>query len=242
MPKLQLLFHGALIKELTITKTETTVGRSPDNDIAIDNPAVSGHHCRIGVDGDIYFVEDLNSTNGVYVNEEKTPRSDLKHDDVITVFKHTIKFLDDPSEVVEVVEVVESDKAMLPSDATIMITADKRESLAAAATAETQRKPAIIRVVKGLVDAAEYELDASSTYIGKSDLVQIKIKGAGWFRRAPENAAMIARRQDGYYISAVEEGYTKLNGATIRQKEMLKDGDLIEAGGTTLRFEEQESD
>ena len=52
---------------------------------------------------------------------------------------------------------------------------------------------------------------------------------------------MIARRQDGYYISAIEEGYTKLNGATIRQKEMLKDGDLIEAGGTTLRFEEQTS-
>ena len=234
MPKLQLLFHGALIKELSITKTETTIGRSPDNDIAIDNPAVSGHHCRIGVDGDIYFVEDLDSTNGIYVNEEKTPRSDLKHDDVITVFKHTIRFLDDHS---EVVDLAEAQRPTLPSDATIMITADKRE-----ATAETQQKPALIRVVKGLVGAAEYELDASSTYIGKSELVQIKIKGAGWFRRAPENAAMIARRQDGYYISAVEEGYTKLNGATIRQKEMLKDGDLIEAGGTTLRFEEQNPD
>ena len=238
MPKLQLLFHGAMIKELSITKAETTVGRSPDNDIVIDNPAVSGHHCRIGIDGDTYFVEDLKSTNGIYVNEEKTPKSDLKHDDVIAVFKHTIKFLDDPS---EVVELVEAQRAMLPSDATIMVTADKRASLAAAATAETQQKPALIRVLKGLVGAAEYELDASSTYIGKSDLVQIKIKGAGWFRRAPENAAMIARRQDGYYISAIEEGYTKLNGATIRQKEMLKDGDLIEAGGTTLRFEEQTS-
>jgi pSer/pThr/pTyr-binding forkhead associated (FHA) protein len=112
MPKLQLQFHGALIKELTITKTETTVGRSPDNDIAIDIAAVRGHHCRIGVDGDTYFVEDLDSTNGIYVNEGKTPRSDLKHDDVITVFKHTIKFLDDPSEVVELVEV---ERPTLPS-------------------------------------------------------------------------------------------------------------------------------
>ena len=84
-PKLQLLFHGARIKELSVTKTETTIGRSPDNDIEIDNPAVSGHHCRIGVDGHISFVEDLDSTNGIYVNEKKTPRSDLKHDDVITV-------------------------------------------------------------------------------------------------------------------------------------------------------------
>lgn len=172
MPKLQLQFHGALIKELTITKTETTVGRSPDNDIAIDNPAVSGHHCRIGIDGDTYFVEDLNSTNGIYVNDEKTPKSDLKHDDVITVFKHTIKFLDDSS---EAVELVEAETPMLPSEATVMITADKRASLAAAATADTQQKPAIIRVLKRLVDAAEYELDASSTYIGRSDLVQIKI-------------------------------------------------------------------
>lgn len=53
---------------------------------------------------------------------------------------------------------------------------------------------------------------------------------------------MIARRQDGYYITAVRAGYTKLNGAVIRKKETLKDGDVIEAGGTTLRFEVQKPD
>ena len=239
MPRLLLQFHGAVIKELSIAQNEVTVGRNPDNDIAIDNPAVSGHHCRIGVQGDTYFVEDLNSTNGIYVNDERTAKSDLKHDDVIAVFKHTIKFIDDP---LEAVAPVAAHKTMPASDATIMVAADKRASLAAAETPTAKRMPAIIRVLKGRVGAPEYELEASSTYIGKSELVQIKIKGSGWFGRAPKNAAMIARRQDGYYISAVEEGYTKLNGVIIRQKEMLKDGDVIEAGGTALRFEEQNPD
>ena len=55
MPKLLLQFHGAVIKELPITQNEITVGRNPDNGIVIDNPTVSGHHCRIAVEGDTYF-------------------------------------------------------------------------------------------------------------------------------------------------------------------------------------------
>jgi hypothetical protein len=48
---------------------------------------------------------------------------------------------------------------------------------------------------------------------------------------------MIANHQDGYFLVPVKEGYVKLNGKALHQKELLKDGDVIEAGGTTLQFE-----
>ena len=72
----------------------------------------------------------------------------------------------------------------------------------------------------------EYELKSASTYIGKSDRVQIKIKGTGLFGSAPENAAMIANREDGYFIVPVKEGYTQLNGKVVEQKQLLEDGDM----------------
>jgi hypothetical protein len=94
-------------------------------------------------------------------------------------------------------------------------------------------------VLKGVVDQLEFELKNRSTYIGKSDHVQIKIKGTGLFGSAPESAAMIAHHQDGYFLIPVKEGYVKLNGKPVNQKELLRDGDVIQAGGTTLKFEDQ---
>src|SRR5262249_20745597 len=95
MVKLQLQFQGAVIKEYVFTKSEMTVGRLPDNDIVIDYPAVSGHHCKLLVVGDTYFFEDLNSQNGVFVNANKPLKSGLKDSDVIGIVKHAIKFIDE---------------------------------------------------------------------------------------------------------------------------------------------------
>jgi predicted component of type VI protein secretion system len=235
MPKLLLQYGGAVLKEIPITKEEITVGRRPDNDIVIDNPTVSGHHCKITLSGDSFFVEDLNSSNGVFVNAKKVIKSGLKDNDVIGIAKHALKFIDER-------EHHESHAAHAPSvgasaDATMMIAPDKQRDMAAAAIAAIQRKPAVVRVLKGIVGQAEYELKLSSTYIGKSDHVQIKIKGTGIFGSAPESAAMIANRPEGYFIVPVKEGYPKLNGKALSQKALLQDGDIIEVGGTTLQFE-----
>src|SRR5437868_15254660 len=95
MPKFLLQFEGAVIKEIPITKGDITVGRRPDNDIVIDNPTVSGHHCKITISGDSFFVEDLNSSNGVFVNAKKVIKSGLKDNDVIGIAKHALKFIDE---------------------------------------------------------------------------------------------------------------------------------------------------
>jgi pSer/pThr/pTyr-binding forkhead associated (FHA) protein len=235
MAKFLLQFEGAVIKEVP-AKDEITVGRKPDNDVVIDNPAVSGHHCKIVKVGDTFFVEDLNSTNGVFLNAKKIVKSGLANNDVIGVAKHALKFIDDvKNEATVAVPPPKSGGA----DATMMISPQRQQELASAATSAAQKKPAMVRVIKGVVDQLEYELKSRSTYIGKSDAVQIKIKGTGFFGSAPESAAMIAHHQDGYFLIPVKEGYVKLNGKALHQKELLKDGDIIQAGGTTLKFEDQ---
>src|SRR5438132_572925 len=154
MPKFLLQYEGAVIKEIPITKGDITVGRKPDNDIVIDNPTVSGHHCKITLIGETFFVEDLNSSNGVFLNAKKIMKSGLKHNDVIGIAKHALKFVDERAP-----EATLAPTAAQPApDATMMISPTKQQEIAAAATNAAQKKPAVVRVTKGVIDQPEYEL------------------------------------------------------------------------------------
>jgi pSer/pThr/pTyr-binding forkhead associated (FHA) protein len=77
-----------------MTKERYTVGRLPDNDVRIDNPAVSGHHSLIINILNDSFLEDLNSTNGTYVNGKLIKKHALQHGDVITIGHHQLRFAD----------------------------------------------------------------------------------------------------------------------------------------------------
>jgi hypothetical protein len=93
-----------------------------------------------------------------------------------------------------------------------------------------------LRVLRGVVDKTEYELSGMSTYIGKSDRVQVPIKGSGLFSSAPEVAASIHRKAEGYVLVAVTDGYPKVNGSPVSGSVALNEGDLIECGATTMQF------
>jgi pSer/pThr/pTyr-binding forkhead associated (FHA) protein len=93
MPKLLLKFEDRVISEYSV-ESEATIGRLPDNTVVIDNPAVSGHHARVFVDGDRVVVEDLRSKNGTYVNEQHVLRAILKSGDVLLVGKHRLEYAD----------------------------------------------------------------------------------------------------------------------------------------------------
>jgi pSer/pThr/pTyr-binding forkhead associated (FHA) protein len=90
MLKLLFKFKDSILREIETEKTEVTIGRIASNDIQIDNVAVSAHHARIVQDGRLYVIEDLNSTNGTFVNENKITRRVLKANDVITIGKHSL--------------------------------------------------------------------------------------------------------------------------------------------------------
>lgn len=235
MPKLLLKFNAAVIKEFVMDKESISIGRKADNDIVIDNPDISGHHCKLTMEGGGYYVEDLESTNGTFVNEKRIKRSGLHHNDVVGLAKHAVLFLNEAE--------VAAEAANQPSpDATMVLTPQKQAELVAASSAAAKpaagEKTAWLRVIKGAADTtSEHELKGMSTYIGKSDRVQIQIKGSGLFGGAPEVAASVHRKPEGYLLVAVTEGYPVVNGAKVATSVVLKEGDLIDCGATTMMFE-----
>jgi pSer/pThr/pTyr-binding forkhead associated (FHA) protein len=97
MARMILSLNGQTLAEYNLSKERYTVGRLPDNDIRIDNPAVSGHHSLVINILNDSFLEDLNSTNGTYVNGKLIKKHALAHGDVVTIGHHQLRFVDEAS-------------------------------------------------------------------------------------------------------------------------------------------------
>ncbi|MEY2685507.1 MAG: hypothetical protein RJA09_2652 [Pseudomonadota bacterium] len=91
MPKMIVSIDGVVIREFELTKERTTMGRRPYNDIVIDNLAVSGEHAVFLCKGEEVRIDDLNSTNGTYVNGRAVKSERLKHNDLIEIGRYKIK-------------------------------------------------------------------------------------------------------------------------------------------------------
>ncbi|MCX5791446.1 MAG: FHA domain-containing protein [Elusimicrobia bacterium] len=212
MRKLQLRFESAFIREVPLDKPSFTLGRKPDNDIALDNAAVSGHHCKFYEAGGGWFVEDLNSTNGTFVNGKKTLKAGLKNGDIVAIVKYSLIFTDTS------VEQNKADKTALPA----------QKPRPTQGTLEVLANP--------LDNRKEFDLTALSTYIGHSAQAAIPYKSGGLFGGGPELAAVITMRPDGYYLNPIKEGYARHNGNALTEKALLADDDVIEVGITRFRF------
>ena len=91
MLKILLKFNSKIIKELKIDQNEIIIGRDSGNDVQIDNVAVSREHAKIIRDQNYYFIEDLNSTNGTFVNGKRINKKFLKENDEISIGKHSLQ-------------------------------------------------------------------------------------------------------------------------------------------------------
>jgi pSer/pThr/pTyr-binding forkhead associated (FHA) protein len=227
MIKLVLKFNGALVKELTVEQSEIFVGRKSENDLVIDNPAVSGRHCRVFREGTGYFVEDMKSTNGTFMRDRRVEREPLHHQDVLAIAKHTLEFYND-EEVPPALS--EEPSGPVSSDATVIMAAPPPP-------VKGLQRVGCLRTLAG-GNAPPQPLTHLTTYIGKSDQAQVKLKGLF----APDLAACVAKKSDGYYLTALKEKTVKLNGDPLMDQAVvpLKEGDLIDAGGLKLMFFLQE--
>ncbi len=97
MAKLILSMDGLVLKEISLGKERTTIGRKPHNDIQIDNLAVSGEHAVIVSILNDSFLEDLGSTNGTLVNGQAVKKHFLQNNDVIELGKYKLKYLNEAS-------------------------------------------------------------------------------------------------------------------------------------------------
>lgn len=231
MPKIILKFNDALIKEIPLDREQLMIGRKPDNDVVIDNPAVSGRHAKLVRVQAVYFLEDMGSTNGTFVNEKKIDKRQLKDGDRVTIGKHVLLYEDGTKGAPPPppAPAVDTDKTM------ILDTQKQRELLKAESTLQPKPKEKIgvLQVLSGDTDKKEYQLTGRVVLIGSQDGATVKL--TGWF--APKVAAMISRRPDGYNLSLSEDGKKVLvNGSPIQGRADLKDGDLLEIAGVKMSF------
>ena len=246
MAKLILKYEAAVLKEIPLQKASLSIGRAPGNDVVIDNLAVSGHHTKLVLEEGHYVVEDMNSLNGTFLNNQRIRRSVLKNGDEILIGKHTLVYNDEggvpgaagqsPMEKTQ-----EMKTASLGGDATVVLDTKKRREFLAKATsiasegasAETKEKLGCLTVLAGKTDQREYILTSKLCVIGKSDMASVKLKG--WF--APNVAAIINRRENHYDIAPSDKaGVTKINSQVLSAPRELQEGDLIQVGGVRMQF------
>ncbi len=246
MARLILSLDSQVLAEYNMNKERYTIGRLPDNDVRIDNPAVSGHHALIINILNDSFLEDLNSTNGTYVNGKLIKKHALQHGDVITVGHHQLRFVDnqaadnEPDEF-EKTMVIQPSAAMedriravkpevTPPPARVAAGANGSAMGAAAVhavamPAATALPKAKLQVLSGAFAGRELELLKALTTLGRPGI----------------QVAAITRRADGYYLVHVDGGadeeFPLVNGSPIGpQARRLQDNDVITLAGVKMGF------
>jgi hypothetical protein len=237
MSRLVLRFENAMLKEVPLGTQPVTIGRAPDNDIHIDNLAVSNYHARVYVEAGSLVVEDLNSLNGSFLNDIRVERAMLKDGDTILIGKHEIQ-VDQIHDVAVPADGLRKAPAPRVNETMILDTEERRKLLemAAAAGERSQLSPErllvpTLTVLHGRTDQKEYRIAGKLTVIGHSKMATVQLRG--WF--APEVAAQINKHEDGFYLGRGDR-VPKINGVSIHGLTKLNDGDVIEVGRVRLNF------
>src|SRR6202163_984196 len=184
MPKLSLMFDNKIMKEVPIGSRPVTIGRSPDNDLPVDNLAVSNYHARVYFEAGRLVVEDLASLNGTFVNELRIERATLHDGDSIWVGKHHIK-VDASGEAAPAGDSGKKAAAPRINETMVLDTKARRDMLQQAAAigersqfAGRLKVPTLV-VLGGRSEQREYVIANKLAVIGKSKMATVKLKG--WF-------------------------------------------------------------
>jgi pSer/pThr/pTyr-binding forkhead associated (FHA) protein len=250
MAKLILSLEGSVIREVTLDKERVTIGRRPQNDIQIENLAVSGEHACIVTILNDSFLEDLGSTNGTLVNGNPIKKHILQNNDVVEIGKYKLKYIGDQPAAGHT-SVQDFEKTMVmrsprvaaprafgdtqgvglstqggrPSPAAPVLTGTNPSARAPAAAprpAAHDQMLAAIQILTGPGAGKEMELIKNLTTLGKPG-VQV---------------AVITRRPQGYFITHVEGTvFPVVNGKKLEtQAHPLHDHDVIELAGVKMEF------
>lgn len=248
MGKLVVSLDGVVIKEVQITKEKTSLGRRPYNDIVIDNLAVSGEHAVLQLVGSDVFIEDLNSTNGTYINGKAVKKQLLQHNDTVEIGKYKIKYLVEQGSDYEKTMILRPGQTVTPGMGMGSSTVTTGFGSAAASTTAAEPRPtygstnpgglgggmgggfgalspqtpASIKVLNGAAAGREVALSKVVTTVGKPG-VQV---------------ASITKRPGGYVFAHVEgSSRPTVNGTPVAAEPVhLKSGDVIELAGTQMQF------
>ncbi len=229
MGKLVVSLDGVVIKDVQITKDKTTLGRRPYNDIVIDNLAVSGEHAVLQMLGNDVFIEDLNSTNGTYINGKAIKKQMLAHNDTVEIGKYKIKYLVEEGNDYEKTMIMRQGGGVGMGSGVPHTPYNQTSHMPSLPALGQQPAPAAamalaasIKVLSGAAAGKSVTLTKVVTTVGKPG-VQV---------------ASITKRPNGYVLAHVEGALRpSINGvALVTDTAPLSNGDLIELAGTQMQF------
>jgi len=262
MAKLILSLDGQVIKEFTLTKERSTIGRKPHNDIQIDNLAVSGEHAIIMTILNDSFLEDLGSTNGTLVNGQPVKKHFLQNNDVVEIGKYKLKYVNEAPATMSQVEfektmVLRAPVAGTKAEAkaeTKAPTDTQNNVLQSAKLSDTvinaQAAPAAAEAPTPAPAPSPAPIAPAATAVpGGQGTVQI-LSGPNAGKELPllkplttlgkpgVQVAVIAKRPQGYFITHVEgANFPAVNGKVLdAQAHPLNDHDIIELAGVKMEF------
>ncbi|MHB8455113.1 MAG: FHA domain-containing protein [Acidiferrobacterales bacterium] len=224
MAKLIIKFEDVIIDQLILKQGDMSIGRRPGSDILLDNLAVSANHSTLFTIGEDTFIQDLNSTNGTFVNNRKIAKHHLVNGDMVVIGKHTLIYV--------------NENAAKPADnlaKTVIITPPRPEEIRGTeAPAAAGARPVAAAAPKDSRQGSLFVL--SGTNNGKRIDLTKAVTNLG---RAGKMAGIISRNASGGYtiLPGTESEKPKLNGVKVGPRgEELKHGDIIELAGMRMQF------
>lgn len=239
MPTLTLKFKNEAIALFNLEPGRSmTIGRRNDNDILINNLAVSGYHAKIDSVGEGFVVVDLQSKNGSFVNEKLIHSHWLQDGDIISIGKHSLIFALDQEESHREDSPAKIDKTMIMDTSHYRSMMEKSKPNVAPQPASPpplkldKRHRGFLNYLTG--GKGYVRLRSKITHIGSASACDIVIKG--W--TIGKTAFTIGRTEDGYVLNYVGGmAKPKINDRkTIKEAVILKESDIIEIGGTKFQF------
>ena len=229
MAKLIIKFNNEVVDHVELRQGDMKIGRKPGCEIFIDNLAISGEHANVFTVGEDSFIQDLNSTNGTFINNKKITKHHLKNGDAVDIGKHTLVFIDETS------------KKQEDFAKTVIINPGARESSVPKPTPAVAEAAASITIESPTHKAPLPKIERqgaifvlSGVNSGKRIELSKKVTNLG---RVGKRAGSITQTDDGYLLGVGEDEAPKLNGRPIPHNgAKLKNGDIIDVGGTRLQF------
>lgn len=225
MPEIVVKYEDKVIEKVVIQKKMISIGRTPGNDIVLDNKAVSRKHALIEFNESSALIMDNESVNGTFVNNRKITEEVLKDNDQITIGKFDLIYHRDAPK--------ETQLAYL--DGTMVLKTRKQRGL----LEKDKKARKIAEVAGGSVLLGEayttrkrFPLNRPVITFGKSRFVNIPVKG---FLVSRIQAKIIKDKDDFLLVNLGRKGKIRVNGESV-QRYRLKNDDLIEVGRSVFRF------
>jgi len=228
MNYLEIYFNGVLKHNLPIQTDVISIGRASSNDLVIDNMGVSSHHAVITKKDSFFYIEDLNSTNGTFVNSKNISQSHrIGLHDAITIGKHTIKFSEwSQSQQSNTVDSPHDNT----SDSTVLMSKNVTNNKT---LGKDQQQNSCHLVIDGEKTGIKKLLLTKNNYrIGKAKTNDIRV--GGWF--SPAYIAEIEKVDQSFYIIPLKRNTVKLNNTVINTGALLTASDLITIKKLSLKF------